>query len=59
MDVQDNVQEHAQEDVLDVPILVHLDVLIVQEHVLLQIQNKELMTNWIENYKLLWYQQIY
>ena len=59
MDVQDNVQEHAQEAVLDVPILVHLDVLIVQEHVLLQIQNKELMTNWIENYKLLWYQQIY
>lgn len=59
MDVQDNVQEHVQEDVQDVLILVHLDVLVVQEHALLQIQNKESMINWIENYKSLWYQQIY
>lgn len=59
MDVQEDVQEHAQEDVQDVLILVHLDVLVVQEHVLLQIRNKESMINWIKNYKSLWYQQIY
>ena len=53
MDVQDNVQEHVQENVQDVLTLVHLDVLVVQEHVLLQIQDKELMINWIENYKSL------